>query len=246
MKSALKSVLKCIDGKTFVEVGCGRGDLAYELCSLGYRGFGVDMSPAALKEARLRNARFISQNALKIIDGNVLDETFALSDKVDFALSAMVMEHVKDDLKFLMRMREMVRPHGRVIIFVPGRKDLWGIEDESVGHFRRYDHEDLLALFSKAGLTKIQILSVAVPIANFLMGLSNWLVKKEVSSTVRHSSKEEQTLNSGILEIPFKTVFPIWAKLLLNKYTMGPLLLLQRLFFHSRKGVVLLAYGEVS
>jgi hypothetical protein len=57
--------------------------------------------------------------------------------------------------------------------------------------------------------------------------------------------KSEQTLASGIREIPFKTVFPAPFKLVLNRWTMLPFVLLQRLFYRSSLGITVLACGRM-
>ena len=60
-----------------------------------------------------------------------------------------------------------------------------------------------------------------------------------------NSTLREQTELSGIREIPFKTVFPAWFRLILNRVTLYPLFILQRLFYRTNLGLTLLAVGRV-
>jgi hypothetical protein len=123
-----------------------------------------------------------------------------------------------------------------VVICVPGRKDRWSFEDETVGHLRRYDRADLYRVLEAVGLKGIEIWSVAVPIANILFRISAWLVRNSNEAKKVGLSQREQTETSGLREIPWKTAFPPWAKLILNRYTLYPLLVLQRLFYRTGLG----------
>ena len=129
---------------------------------------------------------------------------------------------------------------------MPGRPDLWGIEDETVGHVRRYDRARLSGVLTRAGLRNVHVWSVAVPVANLLFRLGNAMIRASGEARKKSLSTRQQTEESGIRKIPFKTVFPPAFRLLLNRYTMAPLFVLQRLFYGSDLGLTLLAFGEKS
>ena len=40
-------------------------------------------------------------------------------------------------------------------------------------------------------------------------------------------------------------MFPSWVKLILNRYTLYPLFIAQRLFYHTGLGVTMLGFGRV-
>jgi hypothetical protein len=141
-------------------------------------------------------------------------------------------------------MAQSVKPGGHVIIGVPGRPDLWGIEDETVGHVRRYDRASLADVLTRAGLRNVQVWSVAVPVANLLFRLGNAMIRLSGEPRKKALSAREQTEESGIRRIPFKTVFPPAFRLILNRYTMAPLFVLQRLFYGSDFGLTLVGFGE--
>ncbi|MBV8544662.1 MAG: glycosyl transferase family 2, partial [Acidobacteria bacterium] len=46
---------------------------------------------------------------------------------------------------------QLLMPGGRIIIFVPAGKDLFGTLDRGIGHQRRYERDDLIAMLQAAG-----------------------------------------------------------------------------------------------
>lgn len=56
----------------------------------------------------------------------------------------------------------------------------------------------------------------------------------------------ERTKRSGFQDVPFKTVFPSWCRLVLNKYSMWPICALQRRYYDTDRGLAIMASGNVS
>jgi SAM-dependent methyltransferase len=165
---------------------------------------------------------------------------------VDLAISYMVMEHVEDDTGFLEAIARFVKPGGTLIIAVPGRRDCWSLEDETVGHLRRYDRGDLDAVLRKANLDAVSVWSVGVPTINMLFKISLRMVARSVAETSKVGlSPRQQTETSGIREIPWKTVFPSWVRIILNRVTLYPLFVVQRWFYRTNLGVVMMGMGRV-
>jgi SAM-dependent methyltransferase len=219
--------LKFTPTKTsFVEVGCGAGVLSLRLCKKGYSGMGMDFSRKAIEIANENLSTYISRNQYQLVENDVTNSESLnhLSNSFDLAFSMMVMEHVEDDIGFLKNLANLTKKGGYVMVAVPSRKDRWSIEDETVGHLRRYEREDLQQTLSTAGLEDVQVISVAVPTANFLFRISNFLVKNSDEITKVSMSMKEQTQTSGIREYP--------------------LFLIQRLFYKSDLGLTMLAVGR--
>jgi SAM-dependent methyltransferase len=231
-------------GRTFLDVGCGAGSLARELCRRGLTGTGIDLSAAAVRIAGQTLAPDLAQGRFRLLQADLRDLGPDLG-KVDVALSLMVMEHLEDDVGFIRSLVGFVEPGGQVILGVPGRRDRWSFEDEVVGHVRRYERGDLERVMRAAGLEDVEVWSVSVPVANLLFHLGSLLVRWGTAPEVARQGREEQTETSGIREIPFKTVFPAWFRLILNRWTLYPLFLLQRLFYRSSLGLTLLGSGRV-
>ena len=240
---AVQDAIRRCGGSTFLEVGCGAGRLSRLLCERGLTGRGIDVSAAAVEEAREELSQFIERGSFEVGRADILAAA-GNGARYDLALSLMVMEHVNDDLGFVCRMADAVEPGGHLIICVPGRPDLWGIEDETVGHVRRYDRHSLADVLTRAGLRNVHVWSVAVPVANLLFRLGNAMIRLSGETGKKSLSARQQTEESGIRRIPFKTVFPPVFQLLLNRYTMAPLFAVQRMFYGSNLGLTLLAFGE--
>ena len=239
---AFRDILKDRKGRTFIDVGCGTGVMSKVLLETGFTGYGVDFSERAVSVARASLRKYIDEGAYILHLGDVLTlpKEFA---KVDVAISCMVMEHVEDDVEFIKKLTQFVRPGGAIVLAVPGRRDKWSIEDETVGHYRRYDRVDLENVMNQAGLTSVSARSVAVPVANILFHIGLWLLNRSSETNKLTQSKREQTEQSGIQEIKWKTTFPTPIKLILNRTTLYPLFVIQRLFYRTNLGVTMMGVG---
>lgn len=242
---AVFDMIKRCGGESFVEVGCGAGDLSKKLCDRGLRGTGVDFSASAIEAAERRLVDHIRKSQYRLIQGDIADIGNGAIEKADLGLSMMVMEHVHDDVQFIRNISRFIHPGGHVILAVPGRRDRWCFEDETVGHLRRYDRDDLEDVLLKAGLTQVEVWSVSVPVANLLFRLGNYMVRNSAEPKKLGQSQRQQTETSGLREIRFKTMFPPWFKLILNRTTLYPLFILQRLFYRTGLGVEMIASGRV-
>ena len=241
---ALRDVVRRFHPTSFVDVGCGSGAYSKLLCSMGMGGIGIDFSRLAIETTSKAMRREINDGKYTAILGDVTSLDCRLP-AADIGLSVMVMEHVEDDVGFVRQLSSLVRPDGCVAICVPGRKDCWNFEDETVGHLRRYDRDDLRRVLQAGGLQDIEVWSVAVPTANLLLGISTWLVRNSSETKKVGLSQRDQTETSGLREIPWKTTFPPWMRLVLNRYALYPLLLVQRLFYRTNLGVTMLGFGRV-
>jgi SAM-dependent methyltransferase len=241
---AIMDMLAGVNGRTFIEVGCGSGMLSLRLLERGWTGLGLDFSEAAVEQARTNLSAFIADGRYRLLAGNIF-ELEPSREKFDVGLSIMVMEHVEDDVGFVRRIAAFVRPGGIVIAGVPGRQDRWGVEDETVGHLRRYERRDLENTLNLAGLTDLVAWSVSVPIANLLFHFSNFFIQRSSELQKKEQSAREQTKASGIREIPGKTLFPAWCKAILNRFTLYPLFVIQRLFYRTDLGLTVIGRGTV-
>jgi SAM-dependent methyltransferase len=241
---SLREVLKKTKPRSFVDIGCGGGDVSKLLCSLGMTGIGIDFSRPAIERSRATLRAEIQAGTYRLIEGDAT----ALDCEVppcDMGVSFMVMEHIEDDVSFVRAASGFVRPGGHLAIWVQGRRDLWSFEDETAGHLRRYDREDLRRVLEAGGLQDVEIRSVSVPIGNILHHIGAWLVRHSDEAKKLALSKRAQTETSGLREIPWKTAFPPWAKIVLNRHALYPLFVLQRLFYRTGLGVTMLGLGRV-
>jgi len=125
-----------------LDVGCGTGANLLLLSKYG-EAEGVDVSEDALafcRERGLDKVKLGAGEALPYEDG-----TFDLVTAFD------VVEHMDDDLAGLREMRRVLRPGGRVLLFVPTFMFLWGLQDDVSNHRRRYRMPELRRVLEQAG-----------------------------------------------------------------------------------------------
>jgi hypothetical protein len=186
----------------------------------------------------------IAAGRYELVEADVTREDVNLPP-VDIALAYMVIEHVKDDVGFVRRLATMTHRGGYVVVAAPGCRDRWCLEDETVGHLRRYDRSDLLEVMRRADLKDSKVWSVAVPICNLLFRLGNRLIEHSGEMGKSELGSREQTETSGLQEIPWKTHFPPWVRAVLNPVVLWPFLVLQRAFYDTDLGVTVLGRGRV-
>ena len=125
-----------------LDVGCGTGANLLMLSKFG-DAEGVDVSEDALAFCRERGLANVKLGAAEALPYN--DGTFDLVTALD------VVEHLDDDLAGLREMRRVLRPGGRVLLFVPTFMFLWGLQDDVSNHRRRYRMPELQRVLEQAG-----------------------------------------------------------------------------------------------
>jgi len=125
-----------------LDVGCGTGANLLMLSKYG-DAEGVDISEDALAFCRERGLDKVKLGAGEELPYD--NGTFDLVTAFD------VVEHMDDDLAGLKEMRRVLRPGGRVLLFVPTFMFLWGLQDDVSHHRRRYRLPELTRVLEQAG-----------------------------------------------------------------------------------------------
>jgi len=209
--------------KTFLEVGCGAGDLLLTLDKIGYSGMGLEISKDAYQAASsldLSSAVTVSMTAIEDI-----------SEQFDAIIASEVMEHWEDDVAFLDLLKGRLVDNGWLFLTVPAHMDKWDKNDEFCGHVRRYERAELMEKLAAAGFGTIKILSYGVPLYNFMKPLYNMAIGKQVQSCDLPSEKTKQSGGMWLF-----TDMNLLFNLLFNNVTMLPFYALQRLFFKTDLG----------
>jgi len=225
----------------FADIGCGYGHYSRLLMDrFGAQGelFEPGAIPYAMCVADSRD--YLAAHRCQIHNRPLAESE---AGKFPVNICWHVAEHIEDDLGFTKEIFAATAPGGFLYIAVPSRDDLWGIEDETTGHFRRYTRKNLAKLLTGAGFEVQEIISSNVPISNWLLSLSNWLIARQEASK-RLTEKEYQTETSGIREIKWKTTYPSVFRFLLNRFSLWPLHLLQMAFFNSDYGTMIIAVAK--
>ncbi len=73
------------------------------------------------------------------------------SQTYDFAFTINVLEHIADPASVCSELWRVLRPDGRLFVFVPAFPILWTSLDDEVGHCRRFTRRSLSRVLSDAG-----------------------------------------------------------------------------------------------
>ena len=152
-------ILKEITKKRFnkkisvLDIGCGTGTISLYLAKKRNSVTGIDISKKAVKIAK-ENAKRL-QLEKKVIFLNEDIQSFNFNQKFDLVICSEVLEHLKDDIKVLKKIRMFMKKDGYLLISVPSTNAplyRWGFAktfDRKVGHIRRYNLDGLMKILNK-------------------------------------------------------------------------------------------------
>jgi len=135
----------CPEFRSLLEIGCGTGYVlsgiakAYPEAELhGSEIFTAGLAFAANREPSID---FMQMDARHI----------PFIEEFDAIGAFDVLEHIEEDERVLMQMREALRLHGIMVLTVPQHAWLWSPVDEYACHVRRYSAKELHAKVEGAG-----------------------------------------------------------------------------------------------
>ncbi|HLY26164.1 MAG TPA: class I SAM-dependent methyltransferase [Aggregatilineales bacterium] len=99
-----------------LEIGCATGELLVTLRTMGAQVAGVEPNAAAVQVARDRHALDVQQGTL--------DEATFEPGQFDLVLMKYALEHVHSPLATLRRIRDLLKPGGQVVLWVPNAASL--------------------------------------------------------------------------------------------------------------------------
>ncbi len=150
-----------------LDVGCAQATLALLLAETEHRVVAMDLRQEFLDYAVSR----YESGSIKFIQGNVLE--IDLKESFDLIFANQIVEHLVYPLKMIVRLKNLLKPGGRLIITTPngaylknslpcfsdlGDPGQW--EDRQFtadgdGHFFAYHRQELVELFEQAGFSSI-------------------------------------------------------------------------------------------
>lgn len=151
-----------------LEVGCGIGNFTPALTKYG-KVWAIDIESGYLDQTR------------KVVNGEVLvgvgdieKGKYNFGDKkFDSIVCLNVLEHIKNDREALKNLYKLLKDRGYLILLVPSHPKLYGAIDQSIGHFRRYDKNDLINQLKDTGCVLVSCKRV-----NFLGGIGWWVAQR--------------------------------------------------------------------
>jgi SAM-dependent methyltransferase len=84
-------------------------------------------------------------------------------------ISSEVLEHLKDDRLAINEISRVMQPEGHFIMTFPHRQFYFGNDDRFVGHYRRYELNDMIDRLNQAGLRPVNIQKVLGPLEKATM-----------------------------------------------------------------------------
>jgi 2-polyprenyl-3-methyl-5-hydroxy-6-metoxy-1,4-benzoquinol methylase len=124
-------------------IGCSGGPLLRNLGVHGYSNvYGIDISKDAVDLCRTRGLRNIA-----LMDGS---RPAFKAGEFDVVIASDVLEHIEDEGLALSEWNRILKPAGKLIVFVPAFELLWSQHDEANHHYRRYSKSRLVRALENA------------------------------------------------------------------------------------------------
>jgi hypothetical protein len=108
-----------------------------------------------------------------------------------------VLEHLADDAAALADWAALVRPGGHLMLSVPAFGRRFGPMDTRVGHYRRYDPDQLAARLVGAGLVAPRVVVYGWPLGYALELVRNRADARHLAAGAGEPTPEERTAASG-------------------------------------------------
>jgi SAM-dependent methyltransferase len=173
-----------------LEIGAGQGGMGSWIARR-HRYVGVE--PDAQSRA-IALARVGTDNGSRVVG----ELGAASGERFDLACAFEVLEHIEDDGGALDEWRDLIVPDGFLLISVPAHAARYGVSDEYVGHFRRYDGPELRALLERHGFSVVRARSYGFGLGQILDALRNAVLRRRKQSP----NRQEGTAMSGRLFQP--------------------------------------------
>jgi SAM-dependent methyltransferase len=123
-----------------LDYGCGVG-INLDMLSKFGKVFYYDKSKLAINYI---NKKYSKKN--KFININKLHK---FKKKFDLIVATDVIEHIKNDKKEIIKISDLLKKDGHILITVPAFQILYSSKDISLKHYRRYSKNDLRDLLHK-------------------------------------------------------------------------------------------------
>ena len=164
-KNILRELRKISGLKSFIDFGCGAGDLACTISEQGLIGEAYDFSESAINVANsIKQKKGLADE--QIIFKQSTKEIKKYNKKVDLVLCLEVLEHVENDKELYSNLVRLAKKN--IIISVPAKRDLFDASDEMAGHFRRYNREDLVSMLESVNVDSYKIISYGYQLNNMV------------------------------------------------------------------------------
>lgn len=193
-----------------LNAGCGSGDMNLLLCqNQSWQVDAIDVDEEAIRLSQELKVEHNISN-LKLLHTSI--EECTPEEEYDIIVSIDVLEHIEDERSAIKTLYKMLKPNGIICISVPALPWLYGYHDSMLGHYRRYQRQDLIDKLSFLfNINKCRYFGASlIPI---VLLYSCWLQKSYPIQKIGKQSLIKKILDS-ILAIESKVPSPIGISLM--------------------------------
>lgn len=113
-----------------------------------------------------------------------------IEEHFDFACAFDVIEHTEDGTGAIAELSRVVKPGGTLVFSVPLFMSAWTFFDEAVGHFRRFEPEELLAILARCGFTIEKSAAYGMqPRSRMLLKLGIWWIRNRYDQAMAWNNR---------------------------------------------------------
>ncbi len=190
-------------GKRVLETGSGVGNITKFLASREHV-LATDIVPFYLDTLNQQYQHHANVNVEKLdLLDTVRAKQLGEKHKFDTVLSMNVVEHIEDDAGALKGINALLREGGRLVLLVPAHQAIYTPMDHHLGHFRRYNKQQLTELLEKSGfrVEKTRYL-------NFL-GAIGWFVNGKILRRKLIPSRQLRIFDWLLAILEIEKLFPM-------------------------------------
>jgi len=188
------------------EVGAGSGNFSSFLLKTKIDSL-VSIEPSQ-EMYPLLVEKFSTNASVMCRQGFLADFYKEYTNHFDAMVYTNVLEHIEDDRQELLYMNQVLKQGGYVCIFVPALSWLYSDFDASVGHYRRYQKEQLKKIVEEAGFEIVKISYFDI------VGVIPWLI---FSKLFKKQLTASDVSLYDVLVVPLMRVIEAWVPIPVGK-----------------------------
>lgn len=202
-RRSVRKLLKGKSGGQILEVGCGISPMLTNSTPAIRTDFSfqaLQLLQTTSSNGRAWRGVVCDATALPFADGSM-----------GFVICSEVLEHIEADENVLKEISRILKPGGELVLTCPVRPELFGFDDELVGHYRRYETNDLIRRLSKYNFGTVKVSSLLGRLEKRLMERVARLYA--LIRGTGNGKKSRQKEFSAILRLIAWIFFPLYVAL---------------------------------